>query len=77
MLAVKALPCICCGATPPTEAHHVRDDGKARSDFRVIPLCYECHRGPQGYHAAKKSWRAKYGRDCDLLNHVADKLTPR
>ena len=67
MMAVKALPCVCCHAPPPSEAHHVKDGGKARSDFRVIPLCYECHRGQHGYHNAKRSWRARYGLDCDLL----------
>ena len=71
MAAVKALPCICCGAVGPSEAHHVLDDKQPRSDFRVIPLCTACHRGPHGYHTAKKSWRAKYGRDCDLLPEVA------
>jgi hypothetical protein len=69
MLAVKGLPCICCGHPPPSEAHHVKDEGK-RSNFRVIPLCQPCHTGPNGYHKAKKQWRARYGRDCDLLPRV-------
>jgi len=73
MLAVKRLPCVCCGHPPPSEAHHVKDKGP-RSDFRTIPLCPACHTGPNGYHKAKKSWRAKYGRDCDLLPRVADML---
>lgn len=71
MAAVKALPCMCCGAPPPSDAHHVCDDKQPRIDWRVIPLCYACHRGPEGYHAAKASWRARYGRDCDMLERVA------
>lgn len=74
MLAVKALPCICCGHPAPSEAHHVTGDGKPRDDMRVIPLCYACHRGPEGYHNAKRSWVARYGRDCDMLDRVAEML---
>ena len=77
MAAVKSLPCMCCHASPPSEAHHVCDDKQPRSDFRVIPLCTACHRGAHGYHTAKKSWRAKYGRDCDLLPEVARLLALR
>jgi len=74
MARVKALPCICCGAPPISEAHHVKDDGKPRSDFRVIPLCQPCHTGPNGYHKAKRSWRERYGRDCDMLGRVAETI---
>jgi hypothetical protein len=74
MLAVKALPCIACGAAPPSEAHHVTGDGKPRDDLRVIPLCPACHRGPNGYHLAKRAWVARHGRDCDLLPRVAEML---
>lgn len=77
MRSVKALPCVCCGAPGPSEAHHVRCDQRPRSDFRVIPLCYACHRGPTGYHAAKRAWRAMHGRDCDLLPKVAEWLDAR
>lgn len=74
MAAVKALPCICCGAEAPSEAHHVTGDKMPRSDFRVIPLCCACHRGPDGYHNAKRAWVARYGRDCDMLARVAAML---
>lgn len=77
MEAVKRLPCVCCGAPGPSDAHHVCCDKRPRSDFRVIPLCTACHRGSEGYHAAKKSWRAKYGRDCDLLPVVAAMIDAR
>jgi hypothetical protein len=74
MLAVKGLPCICCGHPPPSIAHHVTGDGKPRNDMRVLPLCEPCHVGPNGYHRAKKSWVAKYGPDYLLLGRVADLL---
>jgi hypothetical protein len=71
MLAVKALPCVACGAAPPSEAHHCTANGMARDDWATIPLCYACHRGPQGYHAAKRSWVARHGQDVDFLPIVA------
>jgi len=74
MLAVKGLPCIACGAPPPSYAHHVTGDKLPRCDFRVLPLCYACHQGPDGYHLSKRAWVARHGRDCDLLPAVAAML---
>jgi hypothetical protein len=45
-----------------------------RDDMRVLPLCYACHQGLDGYHAAKRSWVAKHGPDYMLLDRVADML---
>lgn len=70
MARVAALPCLVCGAWP-VEVHHVTGDKKRRSDFRVIPLCYECHRGSNGYHTTKASWVAKNGPDYLMLDVVA------
>jgi hypothetical protein len=75
MARVKMLPCIACGAPPPSQAHHVTGDKQPRNDFRVIPLCYACHQGPEGYHAAKRSWVEKHGPDYMLLDRVADMLS--
>lgn len=74
MAAVKALPCIACGAAPPSQAHHVNGDKQPRSDWRVLPLCWACHQGPSGYHAAKRSWIARHGPDFELLPRVAQIL---
>jgi hypothetical protein len=74
MAAVKMLPCIACGSPPPSQAHHVTGDKQPRSDWRVIPLCWACHQGPDGYHAAKRSWVAIHGPDFELLPKVAQML---
>jgi hypothetical protein len=60
---VKGLPCCVCGAPPPSEAHHCRSEGMARDDWNTIPLCAPCHRGPNGYHLAKRSWHEANGPD--------------
>lgn len=71
---VKQLSCVICGHPPPSEAHHCRSNGTARDDFKTIPLCCACHRGPQGYHTAKETWEATNGPDTDFLPVVADML---
>lgn len=63
MLAVKELDCCICGRAGPSEAHHCRSDFMARDDWATIPLCSPCHRGPGGYHNAKKSWQRANGPD--------------
>ena len=73
MARVALLPCMCCGCKP-VEVHHVTGDKQLRSDARVIPLCWACHRGPQGYHNAKRAWVAKYGPDYMMLPKVAAML---
>jgi len=41
-----------------------------RDDLRTIPLCYDCHQGPNGYHAAKRTWVAANGPDYEFLPRV-------
>jgi hypothetical protein len=74
MCRVKLLPCVICGRRGPSDAHHCTGDGMARDDFKTIPLCFDCHRGPKGYHNAKATWEATNGKDYDFLPVVADML---
>ncbi len=74
MLRVKALRCVICHRPGPSEAHHCRSGGMARDDFKTIPLCTACHRGPEGYHTRKKVWEALNGPDHEYLAVVADML---
>lgn len=71
---VKALPCVCCGHPPPSQAHHVTGDQMPRNDMRVLPLCYFCHQGTDGYHLSKRSWVARHGPDYLLLPLVDEML---
>jgi hypothetical protein len=74
MARVKLLPCVVCHQPGPSDAHHCTGGGMARDDFKVLPLCFDCHRGPEGYHAAKATWEAKNGKDYEFLPVVADML---
>jgi hypothetical protein len=63
---VRALPCIVCGAPPPSETHHPREGqgmGQKADDHQAISLCAACHRtGRHAFHRiGKRSWEALYG----------------
>ena len=51
---VAQLDCVVCkrtdGLLSPPELHHVAEGSGARSDFAVVPLCMEHHRGDTGLH---------------------------
>jgi hypothetical protein len=72
---VKSLPCVICGAPPPSDAHHVisgRFGSIRASDFDTIPLCKAHHQnGPDAIHQDKAAWEAKHGFDTDYLPIVA------
>ena len=70
MHRVKQLPCMCCGAYPPSDAHHCRSNGQLKDDFKTIPLCKNHHQGAEGYHTSKRKWEAQYGPDTGFLCSV-------
>lgn len=78
MARVKQLPCIICGAPPPSDAHHCicdRYGTKKVSDFETIPLCKQHHQdGPEAIHNGKKSWVEKHGPDHSYLEQVRQLL---
>jgi hypothetical protein len=70
------MPCVACGSLP-VEAHHMMNQQhKTRDHMRTIPLCgdwtqkWGCHRGPLSIHRSRKSFRAKYGSEEDMLLRV-------
>lgn len=67
---VKQLPCCVCGAAAPSSAHHCISDNTIRDDLKTIPLCYSCHQGPDGIHAAKRTWESANGKDYDYIEQT-------
>lgn len=51
---VARLGCVVCRrlgfSDSPAELHHVAEGSGLRSDFAVVPLCAEHHRGKSGLH---------------------------
>lgn len=61
---VAQLPCCVCGAHG-VHLHHVREGkGMAQraSNYLVVPVCPDCHTGPQGIHGDRTMMRI-YGID--------------
>jgi hypothetical protein len=66
LAAVKELPCGLCGASGPSDAHHIEQ----RLHYLCIPLCKECHQGTNGWHGNKSLWRIKKMDEMDVLNNT-------
>lgn len=61
---VKLLPCSVCGASGPSDAHHI----KQGQHFTVVALCKDCHQGSEnGWHGRKTMWRIYKMDELDAL----------
>lgn len=75
---VKELPCALCGAPGPSHAHHIRDGvgmSQRSSDFLTIPLCPDCHQGPNGIHGDRTLWNIYKRTELDCLAETIKRLT--
>lgn len=68
---VKALPCACCDAPGPSDAHHVVQG----QQWTCVPLCKHCHTGPfLGIHGQKRAWTIRKMSELDALNKTIERL---
>ena len=68
---IKSLPCSVCGASSPSEAHHV----KQGLQYTCISLCVDCHRNPTlGWHGQKRMWAIMKVDEIDALNNTIRNL---
>ena len=75
---VKELKCAVCGASAPSDAHHVlegRVPGRKCSDFCTIPLCKDCHQGSlNGIHGQQNMWRIFKKTELECLADTIEQL---
>jgi hypothetical protein len=79
---VAQLPCILCTKLGHTsdrsELHHIRDGqgmSQRASDWLVVPLCPDCHRGDaNGWHGRKGMWRLCKWTELDALAATIEAL---
>ena len=75
---IKSLPCALCGASGPSDAHHIREgQGMAQraDDFLAIPLCKDCHQGQHnGIHGNRAMWKVMKKTELDLLAETIERL---
>lgn len=77
MQRVKELPCCLCGASAPSDAHHIlegRIKGRRAHDFCTIPLCKECHQGMEGVHGNKAMLKVMKQNELNLLGETIERL---
>lgn len=73
---VAQLSCGLCGAHG-VEVHHIRTGlGMAQraSHYLTVPVCPDCHRGPQGIHGDKTMLRIRKWTEMDLLADTLARL---
>lgn len=62
---VKELPCSVCSASPPSDAHHI----KQGLHYLCIPLCKDCHQGQfNGIHGQARIWSVYKMDEMSALN---------
>lgn len=68
---VTGMGCFICGAFE-VEIHHAFTGGGGRKDHdKVLPLCYDHHRGAHGIHTlGRKRWVFHYGSEQDAYGKV-------
>lgn len=68
---VKELHCSVCGASPPSEAHHIEQG----LHYACIPLCKDCHTGSHnGIHGRKQIWAVYRKTELSCLNDTVRRL---
>ena len=68
---VKELPCSVCDASPPSDAHHI----KQHRQYTCVALCKSCHQGAlMGWHGQKRAWAIAKMDELDALNITIQRL---
>lgn len=71
LLLVKELPCAVCGASGPSDAHHIEQ----HLQYLCVPLCKDCHQGSyNGIHGQKRIWNVMKKTELTVLNDTIRKL---
>lgn len=68
---VSALDCIVCGEPGPSEVH----EPEQGLWFVALPLCYACHRGPEGWHGTRARWTLRRVSELQAINRTIERMT--
>ncbi len=67
---VSPLACIVCGSPEGSEVH----EPEQGMWFISIPLCYSCHRGPDGWHGTRLRWVLRKMTELKAINETLRNL---
>lgn len=73
---VASLHCACCGAHG-VHVHHLREGqgmSQRASNWLTIPLCPDCHTGPNGIHGNRSLMRIQKIEEIDLLARTIEAM---
>jgi hypothetical protein len=76
---VKNLECAVCAKYAPSHAHHLMHDrasGRKPGHYCTIPLCDNCHVGPNGIHGDRSMWKVYKISEMEALDQTLAKLYP-
>lgn len=72
--SVKELRCGVCGASGPSDAHHIEQG----LQYVCIPLCKDCHQGAfNGIHGQQRIWKVLKKTELTVLNDTIRQLIER
>jgi hypothetical protein len=63
---VAQLPCVVCGAPPPSAVH----EPEQGLWFASLPLCWACHQGPEGWHGTRLRWSLRKMTELKAINET-------
>jgi len=63
---VAALDCVICGSSGPSEVHEPEQGLWLVS----LPLCFACHRGPEGWHGTRLRWSLRKMTELKAINET-------
>lgn len=61
---IAAMPCVVCDEPGPSEVH----EPEQGMWWISMPLCPDCHRGPQGWHGTRLRWKLRKVGELDAIN---------
>lgn len=71
LLDIKHLDCIVCNHPAPSDAHHITECGRRLGDDYTIPLCFDCHRGKNGFAGKNRgAWDKSLANQLILLERT-------
>ena len=75
IMRVKSLSCGVCGASAPSDAHHILENSRRISHFAVIPICKSCHQdNHNGIHGRKAMWKIMKKTELSVLAETIERL---
>ena len=75
IMKVKNLSCGVCGASAPSDAHHILENSRRISHFAVIPICKSCHQdNHNGIHGQKAMWKIMKKTELSVLAETIERL---